>query len=158
MMRVSDFTLALLLFALAAALAGGALSFPPMPGQSFGPKLFPNLIAAALVACAVVLTLRAAKAKALKIAVVTPEWWGVPGRLGNLMILLGSIVAYTLLVDRAGFLITTFALLVLLMKRLGASWKATLIGAGLGTVVTYVMFAYWLRVPLPSGWLSAIVR
>ena len=78
--------------------------------------------------------------------------------MGNLLILLGSIVAYTLLVDPVGFLITTFALLVLLMKRLGASWKATLIGAGLGTVVTYVMFAYWLRVPLPPGWLAGIVR
>ena len=54
-------------------------------------------------------------------------------------------------------MITTFALLVLLMKRLGASWKATLIGAGLGTVVTYVMFAYWLRVPLPPGSLNGIV-
>ena len=55
-------------------------------------------------------------------------------------------------------MITTFALLVLLMKRLGASWKATLIGAGLGTVITYVMFAYWLRVPLPLGLLTGIVR
>ena len=83
MVRVTDLTLALMLMALAIALAGGALSFPPMPGQSFGPKLFPNIIAAALAACALVLALRAAKAKAIKIAVVTPDWWGVPGALGQ---------------------------------------------------------------------------
>jgi putative tricarboxylic transport membrane protein len=157
-MRVTDFTLALLLLAFAAALAIGASSFPPMPGQAFGPKLFPNMIAAGFAICAALLIMRAAKAKQFKIAVIRPDWWHEPGRIGNLAILLGSIIAYTLLVQPVGFIVTTFALLVLLMKRLGASWKATLFAAALGTAVTYLMFAYWLRVPLPAGILQAWVR
>lgn len=156
-MRVTDFTLALLLLALAAALAIGAASFPPMPGQAFGPRLFPNLIAGGLAICAGLLIVRAAKAKGLRLGVVTPEWWNEPGRRGNLATLLGSIVAYTLLVEPLGFLVTTFALLVLLMKRLGAAWRATLLASLTGTAVTYVMFAWWLRVPLPPGVLNGIV-
>lgn len=157
-MKVSDFTLALVLLALAAAMTIGAMSFPPMPGQAFGPRLFPNLIAAGFAVCAVVLILRAAKAKQLKLAVVTPDWWNEPGRRGNLLILLGSIVAHTLLVEPAGFIVATFAMLVVLMKRLGASWRATLFASFLGTAVTYLLFAYWLRVPLPAGLLNGIVR
>ena len=94
-MRVTDLTLAVMLMALATALAGGALSFPPMPGQSFGPKLFPNIIAAALAACALVLALRAAKAKRSKLRWSHRIGGACRGRLGNLLILLGSIVAYT---------------------------------------------------------------
>ncbi len=157
-MRVTDFTLALLLFALAAALAIGASSFPPMPGQTFGAKLFPNLIATGFAICATLLCVRAAKARNFSIGWVRPEWWGQAGRLGNLAFLLGGIVLYTLLVNSLGFLIATFALLATLMKRLGASWRATLIASFLGTVVTYLLFAYWLRVPLPAGVLTGIVR
>ena len=61
------------------------------------------------------------------------------GRRGNLAILLGSIVAYTLLVEPLGFLLTTFAL-VLLMKRLGPAWRSTLLASVAGTAVTYPMF------------------
>jgi putative tricarboxylic transport membrane protein len=157
-MKVSDFTLALVLLALATAMAVGAYIFPPMPGQAFGPKLFPNIVAAGFVLCAIALMIRAVKSKTITISWVRPEWWNEPGRRGNLAILLGSIVAYTLLVERAGYLLTTFALLVVLMKRLGASWRATLLASLLGTAVTYIMFAYWLRVPLPPGFLSGIVR
>ena len=157
-MKVSDFTLALVLLALAAAMTIGAVSFPPMPGQAFGPRLFPNIIAVGFALCAAVLIMRAVKAKAVRIAVVTPEWWNEPGRRGNLLILLGSIMAYTLLVEPVGFLITTFTLLVVLMKRLGASWRATLFASILGTAVTYLLFAYWLRVPLPPGLLASFVR
>jgi hypothetical protein len=67
-------------------------------------------------------------------------------------------VAYTLLIERVGYVLTTFAMMVLLMKRLGASWRATLLAAFVGTAVTYLLFAYWLRVPLPSGLLNGIVR
>ena len=157
-MKVSDFTLALVLLALALAMAVGALAFPPMPGQAFGPKLFPNIVAAGFALCALMLIMRAVKTKTLVISVVRPEWWNEPGRRGNLVILLASIVAYTLQVERVGYVLTTFALLVLLMKRLGASWRATLFASFLGTASTYIMFAYWLRVPLPSGFLTGIVR
>jgi putative tricarboxylic transport membrane protein len=157
-LKVTDFTLALILLAVAAAMGIAALSFPPMPGQAFGPKLFPNLVVGGFVLCAFALIRRAAKAKAMKLGVVTPDWWNEPGRRGNLAILLGSIVAYTLLVEPVGYVLTTFAMMVLLMKRLGASWRATLIASFLGTAVTYLMFAYWLRVPLPPGLLNGIVR
>lgn len=157
-LKVTDFTLGLMLLVVAAAMAIAALSFPPMPGQAFGPKLFPNLVAGGFALCAFALIRRAGKAKALKLGVVTPDWWNEPGRRGNLAILLGSIVAYTLLIERVGYVLTTFAMMVLLMKRLGASWRATLLAAFVGTAVTYLLFAYWLRVPLPSGLLNGIVR
>ena len=62
-LKVSDFTLALVLLAIALAMAVGALSFPPMPGQAFGPKLFPNIVAAGFAICALALIMRAVKSK-----------------------------------------------------------------------------------------------
>lgn len=157
-MKVSDFTLALVLLAVALAMAVGALSFPPMPGQAFGPKLFPNIVAAGFALCALALIMRAIKSKTLNISIVRPEWWNESGRRGTLAILLGSIVVYTLLIERVGFVLTTFALLTTLMRRLGASWRATVFASFLGTASTYIMFAYWLRVPLPPGLLNGILR
>ncbi len=157
-MKVSDLTLALMLLALAAAMSIGAMSFPLMPGQAFGPRLFPNIVAAGFALCALTLIVRAAKAKSITLAIIKPDWWHEPGRRGNLLILLGGIVAYTLLVERMGYLITTFTIMVLLMKRLGASWRATLFASLLGTAVTYLLFAYWLHVPLPPGLLAGMVR
>ena len=43
------------------------------------------------------------------ISIARPEWWNESERRG-------SLVAYTLLVKRAGYVLSTFALLVLLMK------------------------------------------
>jgi hypothetical protein len=84
-MRVTDFPLAIALLALSAALAIAALSFPPMAGQAFEPKLFPNMIAAALAICAALLIARALRVKQLRFGWVRPVCWGAPGRLGSLV-------------------------------------------------------------------------
>jgi tripartite-type tricarboxylate transporter receptor subunit TctC len=67
---------------------------------------------------------------------------------------LGWIVAYLLLAEPAGFVVTSAVLLALLMWRLGVRcWVATAISLGVVPLV-YHLFAVVLRVPLPQGWIG----
>lgn len=66
----------------------------------------------------------------------------------------GWIVAYLLLAERAGFLLTAAPLLALLMWRFGVrGWVAAAISLGIVPAV-YHLFAVVLRVPLPRGWIG----
>ena len=67
---------------------------------------------------------------------------------------IGWVLAYLLLVETLGFVITSAALLALWMLRLGSRWPvATALGV-LVAATTFQLFAVALRVPLPRGWLG----
>jgi len=66
--------------------------------------------------------------------------------------LLVLLVAYTLLLPRAGFLLTTPVLLGAVIWLLGLRSWASLVGTALGvTAVLYVFFGRFLHVLLPMG-------
>jgi len=65
---------------------------------------------------------------------------------------LGAFVFYALAIDFAGFIITTFAFLVLWMRIIeGIGWVRILSISIAVTAILYLIFAYFLEVPLPSG-------
>jgi putative tricarboxylic transport membrane protein len=71
--------------------------------------------------------------------------------LVNALFVIGGVVAYVLVADRLGFLLTAAAIMLVLMWRLGVTAvRAVLVAAGF-TVFVYVMFFKILRVPLPTG-------
>ena len=67
---------------------------------------------------------------------------------------IGGVLAYLLLVETAGFVITSAALLALWMLRLGNRWPVAIALGVLVAATTYQLFAVALRVPLPRGWLG----
>ena len=76
---------------------------------------------------------------------------------GNLKIalVLFALVAYGLFLERVGFLVTTFGLLVFLLKVIVSQrWARVLISALLSTLTSYVIFQIWLKAQLPKGFIG----
>jgi putative tricarboxylic transport membrane protein len=74
------------------------------------------------------------------------------GGVGRIAGLAGVLAAYVLLLEPVGYPACTF-LLVLFMLRTGAPqrWPVAAGVAALAAVGSYLLFAVWLKVPLPPG-------
>ena len=65
---------------------------------------------------------------------------------GILTLLYGSLM------ESAGFLVTTAIFLFLILKVAeGKSWRVTVVVAFTAITISYILFKYWLGVPLPQG-------
>ena len=77
-------------------------------------------------------------------------WKGIDW--SNVILVLISLSIYAILLDRAGYLITTFGVMALLfgLKRGPRLWIHG-VSALITTMVTYFIFYVWLDVKLPKG-------
>jgi putative tricarboxylic transport membrane protein len=137
------------LVALAAAILWHVRGFPAMPGQQFGPALFPGLVAAGLCACGVALIASGLRQQAPLL--VLPHWLGRPRPRAGVFAVIAGLLGYILLADRLGFHLVGSVLLVVWMRALGASWRVALPGAVVFTLIIHLAFYKALRVPLPWG-------
>lgn len=70
----------------------------------------------------------------------------------KLIFVLFVLLAYTLLIETVGFLICTFFLIVLLLRFVDPqSWPLSLVGGGLTSILSYLLFETWLKSQLPRG-------
>jgi hypothetical protein len=70
----------------------------------------------------------------------------------KVLYVLGLLIAYTVLLRPAGYLLSTFALLFLLFRVKGIYGIWTTLGiAFFVTAVSYLVFQVWLQVQLPKG-------
>jgi putative tricarboxylic transport membrane protein len=77
-------------------------------------------------------------------------WHGL--RWQKTLLILGSVAAYTFLLEPVGYLITTLVLMAFLFKGIEPQrWWVALTGAVLSSAVTYVLFRILLQVQLPRG-------
>jgi putative tricarboxylic transport membrane protein len=153
-MKINDVLSGVVIGSLAAAVYLHARSFPPMVGQNVGPNLFPQLIAAGLMICAIFLVIRGAKALRTEALVEMPEWLGANrAALGFVMIPV-VLVCYLAVSERLGFLITAVLLLMALFYVFGVRTRTALIVAIVGSLAIHTMFYKLLKVPLPWGILS----
>ncbi|MGA2465117.1 MAG: tripartite tricarboxylate transporter TctB family protein [Thermodesulfobacteriota bacterium] len=80
-------------------------------------------------------------------------WGGI--QFGKLAILLGTLFLYVFLLDRLGFLLGTFLLLLVLFRIVEPySWKIVLFSSLLATAATYFFFVILLESRLPRGFLG----
>lgn len=150
-MKLADAALGVVLLGAAAAIAFAARDFPVVPGQAYGPSLFPGVIAAGFALCGATLILR--------------QWrrrpggpWLDPGPLLaeprarlDALLLFGAIGFYLVAAERLGFIPAAAAILLVLVRRFGASWWLAIVTALAGPLAVHLLFAEWLRVPLPLG-------
>ena len=74
---------------------------------------------------------------------------------GRVILVLGSIFAYSLVLESLGYLISTFFLMFLLLRMMvRKTWWFGPVVACLITLISYILFKVWLRVLLPKGILS----
>lgn len=117
-----------------------------------GPGLMPFLLGSLLLA--VSLPILAGSLVHFRKAAPLPGekeiWKGVEFK--NVLIILVSLVAYALLLEGLGFLLTTFIFLFILFATFDSRKWLLALGASLLTVLfTYILFVVALRVELPPG-------
>ncbi len=81
-MRLHDTLLGALLVALASAFFAYTFTFPDMPGQRYGPALFPRLIALGIIACGLVIAVRGRRSAGSWLAFSEPLVGGLCAWLG----------------------------------------------------------------------------
>jgi putative tricarboxylic transport membrane protein len=146
-----DLVAALLAAALGAAVVLHVRSFPELPDGQPGPALFPGIVGALLLVLGLVLVVRALRARGRPVAAGVTA-----GRQGVLRALavVGLVVAYLLLAEVLGFLLTMVVLLFLLMWLLGARPLGAAVAAAATTAIVVLLFQELLFVPLPTGLLG----
>ena len=114
----------------------------------YGPLVFPEVIAAALVASLVALVLRG--------GLKTPEDAEpmTRGGLARMAMAVAFVAAYLALAEIAGYVITATVSLAALLLALRVRWPLAVGVSVLLVPLTYQVFAVGLRVPLPWGWLG----
>jgi putative tricarboxylic transport membrane protein len=148
--------LALIVFALATMTL--TLSFPDFPGQKYGPSLFPRILGAGLILCGAALVrnglaARRAGAPWLELA----PWTRDPWRVTSLLLTLALLIVYILASETIGFIPIALVFLLALFVWLGVRPVPAVLTAVVTTIAIHWFFSTLLRVPLPRGWLNAIL-
>jgi len=141
---------ALAVLGIAAAYGGSLL--PAVPGQDVGPAVFPMVIGGSMAACGVAIALGVGRA----FEAPDPDDTAPPRFAGARALLPPALlVAYALLVDQFGFLVTAALLVSIAAWAFGAGWRLILPLAVAAPIGVHLVFAKLLRVPLPEGLLAA---
>ena len=157
-MRVNDAVIGgvLVLFALAMILY--TRTFPAMPGQDYGPALFPVLIGIGFLICGAILIAGGIRRLGTEPLFAGAEWLRSRHHLVDFFAVIGGLVVYILIADWLGFIPTAFLLLFgwLLLFRGGKPVSSAVIALLTALAVNYA-FTQFLLVPLPLGLLRPIL-
>ena len=67
----------------------------------------------------------------------------------------GTMVLVTLLFNRLGYPLSSFLLMLALLRILGVKrWRFNLPLSFITAAVCYFLFVQWLKIPLPKGWIG----
>lgn len=139
------------LLALAVAFSAGALkSYAYWGPNGPGPAFLPFWLGLVMALLAGLLLLGALRSRD-----PGPPW--LPGGVGlrRLGLVLGVTVAFVALLNVLGMLIGTVLFLLVLLRGLDRhAWPLCVAVALAVAGFNYVVFSFWLRVPMPVGWLG----
>ncbi len=80
------------------------------------------------------------------------ESWYVRESRKKLVLILVILLGYAFLLERLGYLLSTFLLLFLLLRFVEAQgWLVTILGSLMVSLVSYGVFDKWLKMQLPEG-------
>ena len=113
----------------------------PFAYEPVGPRAFPLMAAAAIALCGTILVLKPSEAN-------TTEGSGISRPI---LILSGCLLAYALLFQPLGFVLSTTLLMVPIAMVFGASWWQGLITGAVLAISSYLLFDKLLNVVLPIG-------
>jgi len=73
----------------------------------------------------------------------------------QLILFLGTMALATLFFNRLGYPLTSFLLLVALLRILGVKrWGLNILVSVVTAVGSYFLFVKWLNIPMPKGWIG----
>jgi putative tricarboxylic transport membrane protein len=129
--------------------------FPPIPGQKYGAALFPQLVAAGLLLCGLLLVVRGVRAGGAWVA--PGPWTARPRAIAAFLSVPAGLGVYLVLADPLGFHLTGALLLFAWTRIFGARTVVALSVAVVAPIVIHLAFYKLLRIPLPWGVLERIV-
>ena len=147
-MRSADRVAGAGLLALAVAFSAGALKNYPYWGENGpGPAFLPFWLGLVMALLATMLLVGALRSRD------PGEVWLPRGEsLGRLLLVIGATVVFVALLGVLGMTITTVLFLLFLIRFLDRQpWLVTISVALAVAALNYLVFAHWLRVPLPAG-------
>jgi putative tricarboxylic transport membrane protein len=153
--KLNDAIFGLLLLLLGGAVLYAVQSFPKMPGQHYGPAVFPGLIACGLCIAGLLLVVRGWRHRAEQGWIRPEEWVRSPRHVLALAVLLGGVIFYIVASGSLGFLPTAVVILVALLSALRVPIGRALLVAVIAALVVHFAFYKLLRVPLPWGLLTS---
>lgn len=106
---------------------------------------FPMLLGSLLVLLSLVLMGRSVKVKFSKQGRVSENRWK------KLILAAAGLVAYAFFLKPVGYVVCTVLVLILFAKMGSCSWKVALTVSVLCTLLSYVVFRWYLQSPLPQG-------
>jgi putative tricarboxylic transport membrane protein len=127
------------------------LSFPSLPGLTFGPGFMPQLVLAIMFAGGVVLLLRK---KGPDEATEEPVLALERHNLVFFAVVVGGLLLYSFALDRIGFLPLTIVFTAVVVRLSGGSTLGSIAFAVDCTLAMQWAFGTLLRVPLPAGFLG----
>jgi putative tricarboxylic transport membrane protein len=157
-LRANDILSGLALIVFALAMMALTLTFPDFPGQKYGPSLFPRILGVGLILCGAALiwnglAARRAGAPWLELA----PWTRDPRRVASFFLTLALLLVYILASETVGFIPIAIVFLLALFVWLGARPLPAVLTALATVIAIHWFFSTMLRVPLPRGWLNAIL-
>jgi putative tricarboxylic transport membrane protein len=150
--RVNDAVIGVVLVLFALAMIVYTRTFPAMPGQDYGPALFPTLIGIGFIICGVILIASGLLRLRIEPLFTGGAWLRSPHHLIDFLAVIAGLGLYILISDWLGFIPTAFLLLFgwLVLFRGGKPVSSAAIALGATLVVDYA-FSDLLLVPLPPG-------
>ncbi len=134
----------LLVFGLIALEEAGRLRFGSLARP--GPGFFPVVLAAGFSLVCTGLLVIAARARGADAVSAARLGWP---KIGATM---AALFVYTLVLESAGFVAATFALLLFFFRALERQrWLVAVASSLVTALVTYLVFKVWLNVQLPAG-------
>jgi putative tricarboxylic transport membrane protein len=151
--KINDAVFGAIFAVLGAVVLVHVQSFPLIPGQQYGPRLFPGTIAAGFVICGILLIVNGVRNSAGG-WFVPGTWLRSPRHVFALASVVAGIGAYIAFAERIGFLIVAPSLLLLWLRAFGVRWRTAIVAALVTTILIWYAFYKLLRVPLPWGVLT----
>ena len=157
-MRLNDAVIGVALILFALVMIWHTRTFPAMPGQDYGPALFPTLIGIGFIVTGVILTVSGLRRRGLQPLVGGGEWLRSGPHVVNFLAVVGGLLLYILVSDWLGFILTALLLLFgwLVLFRGGKPISSLAIALAVTLVVNYA-FSQLLLVPLPLGLLQPLI-
>lgn len=144
----NDRTLGVAALVLAALMAAFGWSLEaPFAYEPVGPKAFPLITAAVIAVCGLILTIKGG-------GVVASAG---PGTNRALLGLSVSLLAYALMFQPLGFILSTTVMMIPIAMIFGAKWWQGLLTGAIIAISSYLLFDRVLAVVLPSGLLGGLI-
>ena len=158
-MRINDAILGLFTMAISIIIIIVARTFPALPGVPYGPGVFPIIIAGCMMLGGIILVVKGIRHLPETGWIRLDPWAKTLRSYITLCLIFAALLFYILFSDRLGFIITCVSILLpmLLWTRGYKHILSSLIISVSFSLIIYLVFVKFMRVPLPGGLLLGIL-